>query len=124
MGKDLVAGRAQQFLDLIPHNGRMNVDAHRLTVGLLVNQLSTAYLVAKVRPVFEGKVSDEGGGHRRRRRRPEEGQLRLPQVARLLCVAPVHLVLPLLHPGFGEELRNSRGRILLSFLRADVCFKG
>ena len=48
-------------------------------------------LMAKVRPVGEGQVRDEGG--RGRRRGPEEGQFRLPQGARALGVARSQLLL-------------------------------
>ena len=47
--------------------------------------------MAKVRPVGEGQVRDEGG--RGRRRGPEEGQFRLPQGARALGVARAQLLL-------------------------------
>ena len=47
--------------------------------------------MAKVRPVGEGQVRDEGG--RGRRRGPEEGQFRLPQGARALGVARSQLLL-------------------------------
>ena len=48
--------------------------------------------MAKVRPVGEGEVRDEGG-RRRRRRGPQEGQLRLAQTAGALGGLRVKILL-------------------------------
>ena len=64
-------------------------------------------LMAKVRPVGEGEVRDEGG-RRRRRRGPQEGQLRLAQTAGALgglCVKILLLLSPASAAGHFTMLR-------------------